>query len=288
MQNSTLAALTAKAPQNVLSAIQTASRKTGVDFAYMVQQAAAESAFNPSAKAGTSSATGLYQFIESTWLNMVDRYGEKHGIDPNQSRESLLALRKDPDTASLFAAEFANENKRYLETNVGGEIGATELYFAHFLGAGGAAGFLNALKEDPYTVGAHIFPKESRANRGVFYDSQTGEARTLKQIYAFFDKKFNFSAQKTDSVQVAANAESAPRPAAKPQKSYVHINPSVNKPLHYIRTRSQLDAVQALLAFPADNARDQGGYARLATSMYSRMAMSPADFLSLYKTDTKI
>src|SRR5690606_5737137 len=71
IQNKALAALTAGAPQKVVSAIRQASARTGVNFAYLVQQAGAESSFNPRVKARTSSASGLYQFIESTWLSMV-------------------------------------------------------------------------------------------------------------------------------------------------------------------------------------------------------------------------
>ena len=52
---------------NVQSAIARAATRTGVDFDYLLAQAKLESGLDPSAKAGTSSATGLYQFIDSTW-----------------------------------------------------------------------------------------------------------------------------------------------------------------------------------------------------------------------------
>ena len=84
----------------VMSALRTASAKTGVGFDYLVKTAQRESNFDPGAKAGTSSATGLFQFTDATWLNMLDRYGDKHGVaTEGQSRSELLALRKD---ASLF------------------------------------------------------------------------------------------------------------------------------------------------------------------------------------------
>ncbi len=202
-ETNALAALTRQAAPHVSGAIQKASAKTGVDFAYLVQQAKAESSFNPDAKARTSSATGLYQFIESTWLNTVKKHGHKHGLgqyadmisanakvsDPAQ-RQEVLALRKDPRAAAMMAAELASDNKRFLEQNYKGEIGATELYFAHFMGAGGASAFLNAKDENPLAFGADLFPREARANRGVFYNPQTGQPRTLAEIYDFFDKKF--------------------------------------------------------------------------------------------------
>ncbi|HCH95135.1 MAG TPA: lytic transglycosylase, partial [Erythrobacter sp.] len=63
------------------SAIARAATRTGVDFDYLLAQAKLESGLDPSAKAGTSSATGLYQFIDSTWLRTLDRHGAKHGME---------------------------------------------------------------------------------------------------------------------------------------------------------------------------------------------------------------
>jgi hypothetical protein len=202
---------TFQVPKTVYNAIRNAAAKTGVNFTYLIEKAAAESAFNPNAKAKTSSATGLFQFIDSTWMSMVKEFGDKYGlskyvdkIDDNgrvpdsKTRREILNLRKDPEIASYMAAEFAQKNHDYLSEHVGGKIGSTELYLAHFLGAGGAAGFLKAMNKSPNMTAADIFPREARANRGVFYDSKTGAPRSLKEIYAFFDKKFDD--KKTDGL----------------------------------------------------------------------------------------
>jgi hypothetical protein len=191
IENKALASLSAHAPNQVVNAIENASSKTGVNFAYLMQQASAESSFKPDAKAKTSSAAGLYQFIESTWLNMVDRYGEKHGLDvEGKSRKEILNLRYDPETASVMAAEFASENKQFLDLHWGGDVGSTELYFAHFMGAGGAASFLKSRDKNGLQPAAHLFPQAAKANYNVFYDSKTGRAKTLDEVYAFFDQKF--------------------------------------------------------------------------------------------------
>lgn len=180
-----------QAPSGVLSAIKKASASTGVDFTYLMQQAKAESSFDPNAKSKSSSASGLYQFIKSTWLDMVDRHGEKYGIDTDgMSKSEILDLRYDPEVASHMAAEFAAENQDYLERTWGGDVGSTELYFAHFMGAGGAASFLKAKDENPLRVAADVFPRAANANRNVFYDKDTGKPRTLAEVYNFFDKKF--------------------------------------------------------------------------------------------------
>ncbi len=203
IQIKTLDAITARASNKVINAIESASDKSGVDFSYLVQQAAAESSFNPHAKAKTSSATGLYQFIDSTWLSMVDRYGDKYGLDTDgMNKEEILGMRKDPKAASFMAAAFASENERSLNNNWGGDVGSTELYFAHFMGASGASSFLNARDENPMQAAADLFPRAASANRNVFYDANTGRAKSLEEVYAFFDKKFQVSGDKTDSKDI--------------------------------------------------------------------------------------
>lgn len=196
------------ASHSVLNAIEKASHKTGVDFAYLVDQAQAESSFNPSAKAKTSSASGLYQFIDQTWLSMIKKHGENYGLekwadkisiqngratvsDPS-AKKAILNLRNNPEIASQMAAELAKQNEQYLTHHVRGldEASSTDLYLAHFMGANGAARFINAMNTNPDQNAATLFKKEARANHAVFYDAQTNEPRNLKDVYAFFEKKF--------------------------------------------------------------------------------------------------
>lgn len=187
-----MAKLQARAGQDVTGAIRLASTETGVDFAYLMSKAAAESNFDPEAEARTSSATGLYQFLDSTWMEMVEKYGAKHGLGDMRAapKGEILALRRDPEMAARMAAEFAAQNKRVLEQNLPHrEIGNTDLYMAHFLGAGGASEFLKQMEENPFQSGALRFPEAARANRNVFFDSQ-GRARNLGEIHQFFSRKF--------------------------------------------------------------------------------------------------
>ena len=193
-------------PADVHSAIKQASARTGMDFGYMLAQAAQESSFDPNAKAETSSATGLYQFIDQTWLDTVKKHGEAYGlgeaaaqIEPRsgggwqvrskEARDEILSLRTNPAIASSMAAEFAKDNREQLQSAGITNPDQTDLYLAHFLGARGAADFLNAKNSNSTEIAANVFPEAARANRGVFYDRQTGEARTLGEVYGFFDKK---------------------------------------------------------------------------------------------------
>lgn len=223
INNSNLAALAQKAAPAVVSAIKQAAQATGVNFAYLMEQAAAESSFKADAKAKGSSASGLYQFIERTWMTMVREHGDKYGlgdladkidargrVTDKAARKEILALRNDPEVAALMAGELAAQNQRYLEQYSGkiGDIGSTELYFAHFLGASGAAGFLKAYKNNPLAVAADIAPDAARSNYNVFYNSKTGKARTVAEVYAFFDRKF--SASKGDVLFSPAIADAVP------------------------------------------------------------------------------
>ena len=252
LQNNSLAAMQARAPEKVVNAIQTASHKTGVDFSYLMHKAGVESSFRPEIKAKTSSATGLYQFIESTWLEMVKKHGDKYGLDKhaaqisddlrvssNEARQSILHLRKDPELAALMAGEYAAENKAFLERTVGGEIGNTELYLAHFMGPSGAAAFLQEHRHNPAARASDIFPREANANRNVFYDPSTGRARSLDQVYAFFDKKFEGSeiieaprqrqnVNQTENIaQVPTETQRTQSQIAREEKAYQHIPPSL-------------------------------------------------------------
>lgn len=184
----------------VQGAIARASQRTGVDFDYLLAQAKLESGLNPSAKAGTSSATGLYQFIDSTWLRTLDRHGAKHGMDwagaaigPNgrvtdaATRDHLLSLRYDADTSSLMAAELTRENAEGLRGTLGREPDPAELYLAHFLGLGGAQQFLGALDSNPEQSAAALMPQAARANRSIFYAG--GSSRSVGEVMALMRDK---------------------------------------------------------------------------------------------------
>ncbi len=185
--------------EHVLGAVRDASRRTGTDFQYMLAKAAQESGFRPNAEAATSSATGLYQFIERTWLRMVRDYGASHGLAGQARqidtaadgkpvvanaaiRQRILDLRHDPRLNAVMAGELANENRAHLERTVGGEIGPTELYLAHFLGAEDAARFLDALRATPNRSAAELFPAAARANSSLFFDQATGMPRSLATV----------------------------------------------------------------------------------------------------------
>jgi len=189
----------ATGPQGrVDAAIRQAAARSGVDFSYLYHQARLESGLNPNARARTSSATGLFQFVDQTWLAMIDKHGSAHGLgwaanavqrgsdgrfhvsDPAMRRQ-IMDLRRDPEAASAMAAEFASDNRAHLERRLGREMQPVDLYMAHFLGAGGATRFLRSHEASPNAAAAASFPDAARANRSIFF-KRDGSARSFNEI----------------------------------------------------------------------------------------------------------
>ena len=182
----------------VEAAIRRASNATGVDADFLVRTARRESAMNPSAKARTSSAAGLFQFVEQTWLGTVKAHGAKHGYGQyadliyrggdgrwrveGSARNVVLDLRFDPQAASTMAAELTASNAAYLRGRSGKEPGAGDLYAAHFLGPAGAAQLMDAMERRPGSSAAAIFPEAASANRSIFY--RDGRPATVAEVHA--------------------------------------------------------------------------------------------------------
>jgi hypothetical protein len=298
IQNNALARLTSCAPGHVVNCIKKAAAKTGVNFAYLMQQAGVESDFNPAAKAKTSSATGLYQFLDKTWMQMVKKYGDKYGmgdlasqidakgrVDDKALKNQILALRNDPEKSAALAAEFANENKSFLDKSWGGDVGSTELYIAHFMGAGGAAAFLKARDDNPLQQAALIFPKAAAANRNVFYDTKTGRAKTMEEVYAFFDKKFEI---KTDEAPASNNnVQMASAVPAIPAIDISTIN-TASADIDQVNAIAKDEIISRVFA-SGHNTNPSGGsffknfYASLPSA--HQMMANPLDLIMLSQTD---
>jgi hypothetical protein len=225
--NPPLPLLPAGASAAVVGSIRQAAQATSMDFGLLMAQAKQESGFEPNAKASGSSASGLFQFIESTWLAMVQRFGQKYGVgalaqqvtsggnghpqvaDP-ATRRQILDLRQDPRLSSAMAAEYARLNKETLERSLGRPAASADIYLAHFLGAGGAVAFLKALGQGGSTPAADLLPQAAAANRGVFFDAGSGEPRSLADIYHGFAARIGRDAEQLASASAGAPGSSAP------------------------------------------------------------------------------
>lgn len=164
--------------ENVADAIKNAANAVGVDRGIMLAMAKQESGFNPNAKAGTSSASGLFQFIDTTWNSMVQKYGKKF--------PDLLKGRFDLNASAIAGALFIKENIDVLKRN-GIVINGTSIYASHFLGPGGA---LKLFSANPLTAAVNVLgEKVAAANKSIFYEKDGKTPRTIADVQQFLYNK---------------------------------------------------------------------------------------------------
>jgi hypothetical protein len=232
--NATAAAGVDSLRARVTGAIKQAASITGASFEYMLATAKMESDFNPTAGASTSSARGLYQFIEQTWLATVKEAGGQLGygqyadaitktnsgdyvvVDPTM-RRAIMKLRDDPQASSSMAAVLTQSNSFQLTGKIGRRPSDAELYMAHFLGIGGAAKLITSAEETPDASAVRMFPSAAAANRPIFYD-RAGQARSVSEVYNVLETRYasatNSPATRTALALYGDVAAAAAAPAA--------------------------------------------------------------------------
>ena len=163
----------------VKDTVLTAAALIGVSPDTLANFARVESGFQTRIKAKSSSATGLFQFINSTWRGMMDQYGDKLGI-PKDAKPT------DPVASSLLAAQFIKLNSEVLRRKLGREPSTADSYMAHFLGPAGASKFLSA---SPNAIAAEVMPGAATANKSIFYGPSG--PRTVGEVYTLMSNKVN-------------------------------------------------------------------------------------------------
>jgi len=218
----------------VLAAMRGASGGSGTNFDQLLAYAAMESGLKPSAQAATSSASGLYQFTQQTWLNAVREYGAAHGLgaeaamvvrqggqltvqDP-MARQRILDLRNDPQVSSELATDHLRGLAEKLTPVLGRAPDPAETYLAHFLGSGGASQVLQALQATPDRPAADLLPAAAQANKPMFY-SPDGTPLTMTQFMQHLRDRVeqtyaSLGAAMPASVNVASNGAKSDPPDA--------------------------------------------------------------------------
>ena len=176
-----------KGKEEVLAIIKAAAIRVGFDPDVAATIANVESSLNPNAKAPTSSAGGLYQFIDSTWKEKYNKYAPKHklGISPDKF---------NPIHNAIIGIEFLKENSNALKPILKRDANVVELYMAHFLGINGAKKFFTVYMKDPDALSTvAVSSKVLNANSAIF-KTRDGKIRTVKEVYQLLasrlDKKF--------------------------------------------------------------------------------------------------
>ena len=213
----------------IAGSIRQAASTTGASFEYLLATAKMESNFNPKAAATTSSARGLFQFIDQTWLGTVKEAGAHLGYgkyadaitrDPSGSysvsdpaaRAAIMRLRDDPDAASSMAAVLTQSNSFKLTGKIGRRPTDAELYMAHFMGVGGAGKLIQNAEDNPNASAVRMFPNAAAANQSIFYD-RSGQARSVSQVYSVLNTRYESAANSpaTRTVMAAAGGDLARR-----------------------------------------------------------------------------
>src|SRR4051812_37121918 len=190
----------------IAGSIKQAANATGASFGYLLATAKMESNFNPRASATTSSARGLFQFIDQTWLGTVKEAGSQLGygkyadvitkdssgrysVGNASDRAAVMKLRDDPDAASSMAGVLTQSNSFKLTGKIGRRPTDAELYMAHFMGVGGAGKLIQSAEDNPQASAARMFPNAAAANRSIFYD-RSGNARSVSEVYSVLTSRY--------------------------------------------------------------------------------------------------
>jgi len=182
-----------------------------------------ESAGNPLAKAATSSATGLGQFLSTTWLATVQRH-RPDWMD-GKTQAEVLAMRKVPKRAIEMLARFTEDNAALLpgENDKDGD-----LYLAHFSGVGVAKRLIRAPAGAPCED--YFSPAAVRANYSILHGKTVGDDRTWAETKMRKAGNKHWVEKYWDADNPPAAARPAPPPREeKPAEEWTYENPAPEK-----------------------------------------------------------
>lgn len=127
-----------------------------------------ESNDRPYVKAGTSSASGLYQFIKATWIGEGGQWGR-------DMSKAFGGLMPSPDEQRARATTFTAKNAAYLKKK-GIPINKASLYAAHFFGPYTAAEVIGSQVDARADTIAG--PAATEANRSILAGKTVGQFLT--------------------------------------------------------------------------------------------------------------
>ena len=209
--------------RELVETVVRAARNTDTDPTLLMSIADKESAFAPTVKASTSSATGLFQFIDSTWLRVVRDFGPQHGLDKEAAaidssdgppsiadpaaRRRILGLRNDPYLSAILAAEMLKHDASRIAARIGRELSDGETYLAHFLGPSDAEKFITKLVSEPKYAAPKLLPKPARANRSIFFAAAKRKAGglTVADVHKKFETMMGLRAERYKDVEKLTN-----------------------------------------------------------------------------------
>jgi Transglycosylase SLT domain len=193
--------------RHLVETIVKAAQVTEADPVLLMAIADKESSFSTGVRAKTSSATGLFQFIDSTWLRVVRDFGARHGLkkearsivwvddelvvtDPAE-RARILELRREPYISALLAAEMLKRDAGRIARRIGRDLTHGETYLAHFLGPDDAERFMEKVVDEPNSNAAKLLPKPARANKPIFFGNSGRKGLSIAEVHQKFQSMMN-------------------------------------------------------------------------------------------------
>ncbi|ARO56228.1 putative transglycosylase [Methylorubrum extorquens] len=217
-----------KIRRHLVQTIVKAAQAVQTDPVLLMAVADKESSFITAVQAKTSSATGLFQFIERTWLGVIRDFGPRYGyekeaglivpdgndrpsIQDQAERSRILDLRRDPYLSAVMAGEMLKRDAGRIALKIGRELTLGEVYLAHFLGPEDAENFLSQVVDKPTAAAATLLPGPARANRSIFFAGTTGRGRHRKpaslsvaQVHQKFEAMMNARGDRYRDVRTVA------------------------------------------------------------------------------------
>ena len=250
------------ATTTVVAALQRASAATGVDFRYLLGTAIRESGLRPQAHSSHSSASGLFQFVEQTWLGVVKEFGAKHGLGSyanviqkgddgryhapdSDDRHAILRLRNDPQISAMMAGEYARQTQGIMEGKLGRPVCGGELYAAHLFGPGAACRLIRTNESSPKTAAADLFPQAAQANQSVFFHAD-GSAKSVREVY-----NWTVAQPATPNVAAASSTTAVPSMAILDTDNTAALFASMWSPRKHYFSSSETPTTQPFALTPA-------------------------------------
>jgi hypothetical protein len=202
-----------KADPALIDILLEVSEKTETDFELLALKAMLESDLGRNTTNPTSTARGVFQYIETTWLSLMARYGERIGhkdyaesikfdaitkepyVDrlSRHSRAEILKLRFDTRVSAMIKAYQMKDETPLMEIfKDSKKLSATDHYIAHMMGLGMAKDFYALKNQESDKILTHsgnpLFREAAILNPAFFYDEK-GAALTAPQAYQNFTSR---------------------------------------------------------------------------------------------------
>ena len=185
-------------PPVVAGAILSAAAASDIDPHLLAALAWRESRFDPNARNHFSSATGLLQFTNSTWLRAMQLFGARHhaaayaeqikkdasgtlAVADKRLQTAIMRLRSDPVLSTAIAADVICEQRNAMAIRLGREVGLADLYLLHVLGVGGSSRFLAALANHPTASSQSVASRKVLRQAGLL--ARDGHPMTVANTF---------------------------------------------------------------------------------------------------------